>query len=60
MIHGHQVFPNNCNKALEAVRRSLQVDILVHGSTHEQKVPHKLFSNFKEFENFDIKEENFF
>jgi len=38
MIHGHQVFPNNCNKALEAVRRSLQVDILVHGSTHEQKV----------------------
>ena len=49
MIHGHQVFPNNCNKALEAVRRSLQVDILVHGNTHEQKVPQSLFSNFKAF-----------
>jgi hypothetical protein len=60
MIHGHQVFPNNCNKALEAVRRSLQVDILVHGNTHEQKVPQSLFSNLKAFLKFEIKKENFF
>merc|ERR1712228_290871 len=37
LIHGHQINPWGNQKGLEAVQRSLDVDILIHGHTQEYK-----------------------
>jgi len=38
LIHGHQVVPWGDHASLAAVRRRLDVDILVHGHTHKHEV----------------------
>ena len=38
IIHGHQLTPWGDQNALEAVQRSLNVDILIHGHTYKYKV----------------------
>lgn len=37
LIHGHQINPWGSQKGLEAVQRSLDVDILIHGHTQKYK-----------------------
>merc|ERR1739848_367627 len=38
LIHGHQIVPWGCNRALEDYRRKINVDVLVSGHTHECEV----------------------
>ena len=35
IIHGHQVTPWGDFEALAAIQRQLDVDVLIHGHTHE-------------------------
>ena len=47
LIHGHQINPWGSQKGLEAVQRSLDVDILIHGHTQKYKVNFRKFFNFE-------------
>ena len=38
LVHGHQIVPWGCNRALEDYRRKINVDVLVSGHTHECEV----------------------
>jgi vacuolar protein sorting-associated protein 29 len=38
VVHGHQIIPWGSKKAVERMRRKLQVDILVTGHTHQNAV----------------------
>lgn len=40
LVHGHQIVPVGNVNALAAMQRKLDVDVLVSGATHEQKIVH--------------------